>query len=204
MAPAGFTGRVVVTGSGSVNFTPAQVGNGVYFLNCCKNTNNAYYKFTGATVGNIFNVRQGEISFYLKSRYSFAQRQQNEVAPRYTFDVEDGNHNHLFGFLTEITSGRLMFSYGAAGKGQYYFAPKGTENTLFGAGVILQVTLTWNGKVINLYLNGKLVNSSPYTAVTPNWTAASTFDLGAHEYLTFDGSDVSDDVIDEFTVTALP
>jgi hypothetical protein len=40
--PAGFTGTVVVNGTGSVNFTPVETGNGVYFLNCCVNTNNAY------------------------------------------------------------------------------------------------------------------------------------------------------------------
>ncbi len=76
-APAGFTGIVVAHGSGSVNFAPAEVGNGVYFLNCCSNTNNAYYQFTGSTIGNIFNAGQGQISFYLESRYSFAQRQSN-------------------------------------------------------------------------------------------------------------------------------
>ncbi len=47
IAPSGFTGKVVVTGGGSVNFAPAQAGNGVYFLKCCDNSANAYYKFTG-------------------------------------------------------------------------------------------------------------------------------------------------------------
>src|SRR5262249_23091573 len=74
ITPPGFVGKVVLTGSGSVNFAPAQVGNGTYFLNCCGILNTAYYKFTGATVGNIFNVNQGQISFYLKSRYSFSNR----------------------------------------------------------------------------------------------------------------------------------
>ena len=74
IAPSGFTGKVVVAGSGSVNFAPAQVGNGVYFLKCCDNAANAYYKFTGPTIGSIFNVSQGQISFYLKSRQSLAQR----------------------------------------------------------------------------------------------------------------------------------
>ena len=75
-----------------MNFAPAQTGNGVYFLNCCTNTNNAYYKFTGAPVGSIFNVNQGQISFYLKSRFSFAQRQSSATSPRYAFDVRDGNN----------------------------------------------------------------------------------------------------------------
>ena len=42
IAPAGLIGKVVVNGTGSVNYAAAQVGNGVYFLNCCVNTNNAY------------------------------------------------------------------------------------------------------------------------------------------------------------------
>src|SRR5215467_2667180 len=50
-APAGFTGKVVVNSGGSVNYAPGQVGNGAYFLNCCAN-NDAYYKFSGSTIGN--------------------------------------------------------------------------------------------------------------------------------------------------------
>jgi uncharacterized protein (TIGR03790 family) len=198
--PAGFTGKVVLNGSGSVNFTPAEVGNGVYFLNCCANTNNAYYKFTGATVGNVFNVSQGQVSFYLKSRYTFAQRQASAATPRYAFDVRDAN-GHLFYYLTEITSGRLLFTYNVGGGAQFYYVPQGTEDTLFGTGVILQVTITWNGSLCQLYFNNALVQSSSYTKPTPNWTAASIFDLGAYEYLTYGGYDVSDDVIDEFTVS---
>ena len=119
IAPAGFTGAVVANGTGSVNFAPAETGNGVYFLNCCVNSNNAYYKFTGSTVGNIFNVNQGQITFYLKSRYSFAQRTANAAGPRYAFDVRDGNGNHLFYFLTQVSGGYLFFNYGIAGTAQY-------------------------------------------------------------------------------------
>jgi hypothetical protein len=86
IGPAGFSGQVAINGTGSVNFSPAQTGNGVYFLNCCARTNNAYYAFGGTTLGSIFNVSQGQITFYLKSRYSFAQRQASAASPRYTFD----------------------------------------------------------------------------------------------------------------------
>jgi uncharacterized protein (TIGR03790 family) len=199
-APAGFSGTVVVKGTGSVNFTPAEVGNGVYFLNCCTNTNNAYYKFTGATVGNIFNVSQGQVSFYLQSRYTFAQRQASAATARYTFDVRDAN-GHLFYYLTEVSSGRLVISYNVGGGAQFYYVPQGTEDALFGNGVILQVTITWNGSLCQLYLNNALVQSSSYTVPTPSWTAASNFDLGAYEYLTFGGYNVSDDVIAQFTVS---
>src|SRR5262249_53426349 len=187
IAPTGFTGKVVVNGTGSVNFATAQTGNGVYFVNCCANTNNAYYKFSGTTIGNLFHSNQGQISFYLKSRYSFAQRQTSAARPRYAFDVRDGNGAHLFYFLTQITSGYLYFNYAIDKAGQYYYVPRGTEDTLFGNGVILKVSLTWDGSTIKLYLNGRLVKSSPYSQVTPSWTSASTFDLGAYEYQTFGG-----------------
>ena len=46
-------------GTGTVNFTAAEAGSGVYFLNCCSNSNDAYYKFTGAAIGNIFQCQPG-------------------------------------------------------------------------------------------------------------------------------------------------
>ena len=114
IAPPGFTGKVVVTGGGSVNFAPAQAGNGVYFLKCCDNSANAYYKFTGTTVGSIFNVNQGQISFYLKSRQSFAQRLASATSYRQVLDVRDAN-THLFQFNTEAVYGYLMFGYTLGG-----------------------------------------------------------------------------------------
>jgi hypothetical protein len=200
VAPTGYTGTVVVNGTGSVNFTPAQAGNGVYFQSCCANTNNAYYKFTGATVGNIFNTGQGQIAFNLKSRYSFAQRVANAASQRYAFDVRDGNGNHLFYFMTQVVSGQLVFTYMAAGSVAYYYVPAGTEEALFGNGVTQQVTISWSSAGVKFYLLNTLVKSTPYTAPSPNWTAASNFDLGAYEYLTFGGYNVSDDVMDEFSV----
>jgi hypothetical protein len=202
-APSGFTGTVAVKGTGSVNFTPAQVGSGVYFLNCCDNTNVAYYKFAGATVGSVFNVNQGQISFYLKSRYSFAQRQTSAASSRFAFDVRDNDvNNHLFYFLTQAGSGGyLTFSYKVGGAAQYYYVAKGTEDTLFGNGVVLKVTMSWDGAVSKLYFNDGLVQSSSYTKPVPNWTGASNFDLGAYEYAMSGGFNVSDDVIDEFTVS---
>jgi subtilisin family serine protease len=200
VGPAGFTGKVVANGTGAVRFSAAQMGNGVYFSNCCTNTNNAYYKFLGTTVGNVFNINQGKITFYLKSRYSFSQRQTSAAAPRYTFAVRDGNNQRPFFFLTQITSGRLQFTWATGGSAQYYLVPLGTENALFGPSVTLKVTLSWNGSLASLYLNDKLVKSAAYNKLTPSWSSASLFDLGANEYLTYGGYNVSDDIIDEFTV----
>ncbi len=195
-APPGLSGKVVVNGAGSVNFVP---GSGVYFLNCCSNTNNAYYKFTGPTVGTIFNIPQGQISFTLKSRYSFAQRQSN-AGFRYAFDARDAN-GHQYYFLTQITSGALNFTYMVGGVAQYYFVPKGTEDQLFGNGVRLNVALRWDGDTTTLLLNGAAVKSTSYAPATGNWTAASIFDLGAYEYLTAGGYYSADDLISKFTVS---
>ncbi len=204
-APAGFTGTVVVNGSGSVNFAPAVVGNGVFFQSCCANANNAFYRFTGSMVGNIFNVNQGQVTFYLKSQYSFAQRQASGTSPRVAFAVQDNNANtHLFYFLTEYTSGHLTFAYATGGGAQFYFVPTGTEDALFGSGQVMQVTLTWTGGVAALYLNGVQVQTGAYTIPTPNWTPASRFDLGASEYPPSGGYYSSDDIINEFTVTGPP
>jgi hypothetical protein len=201
--PSGFTGTVQANGTGSVNFTPAQGGNGVFFLNCCKNTNDAYYHFTGATIGNVFDAGGGQISFSLQSRYSFAQRTATAAMPRYAFDVRDGSGNHLFWFLTQVGKNGLQFNYTVGTTPQVYYVPQGTEDTLFGNGVILQVTLTWSTSSVNLFLNNTLVKSSSYTVPTTNWSAASVFDFGAYEFSTFGGYNVSDDAIFNFTV-AIP
>jgi trimeric autotransporter adhesin len=209
IAPAGFTGQLVVTGNGAANFAAVGSGEGVDFLNCCSNTNTAHYKFTGTELGNLFNLNQGQISFTLKSSYSFAQRQTIATAPRYVFDVQDNvaAMHHLFYFFTEYTTvyalqNYLVFSYMLAGANHFYFVPVGTESALFGSGVNLQVTLSWKNGVADLYLNGALVQSSSYTPSTAAWTASSIFDLGAYEYLTFGGYNSCDDHISGFTVGA--
>jgi hypothetical protein len=198
VGPAGFSGTVKVSSGGSVNFSTT--GNGVYFLSCCGNVSNAYYQFKGAGVGTVFGNSQGQITFNLTSRYSFAQRKTQATGQRYTFDVRDGNGNHLFDFLTQITAPYLTFTYAAGGMGTTYFVPSGQEDALFGAGVQVQVTIVWNGSSSQLFLNGNLVASKSAAGATGNWTASSTFDLGAYEYLTFGGYDSSDDTISEFTV----
>jgi hypothetical protein len=150
-------------------------------------------------VGNIFNVNQGQISFYLKSRYSFAQRLSLSGA-RYAFDVQDGSSD-LFHFATYTSSGYLVLSYMVNGSSQFFIIPPGTEDALFGNGVILKVTIRWGTGVSSLYLNDVLATSASYATPSPNWTAASIFDLGAINYFGSGvGFNVSDDIIDEFTV----
>jgi hypothetical protein len=64
--------------------------------------------------------------------------------------------------------------------------------------------MSWDGSVAKLFLNDKLVQQSPYATPTPNWSAASNFDLGAYEYLSYGGYNASDDIIDEFIVIGPP
>lgn len=196
--PFGLTGKVTAGDNGSVNFPS---GGGVYFLNCCSNTNNAYYKFTSAALANIFGISKGQIAFALKSRYSFAQRQANAAAQRYTFDARDGNGTHQFSFSTQVVSPSLVFSYRIGGTSFSYTVPKGTEDQLFGNGVALNVVLSWDGSTANLYLNGTLANSRPYVPATANWNATSNFDLGAYENASLGGYNCSDDVTSQFVVS---
>jgi hypothetical protein len=200
IAPAGLTGTVVVNGRGSVNFAPDKNGNGVYFLSCCANINNAYYKFTGMAVGSIFDFNQGQISFSLTSRYDLAQR-ASASSFRAVLDVRDGApSNHLVTFITQEVSGRIAFSYLVGRTPNSYYLPQGFEDALFGSGVTIHVTLTWAGDRLNLYLNGSLAQSSTYRPPAQHWTSDSILDLGGYEYDTLGGYDSCDDIIAGFTV----
>ena len=99
-----------------------------------------------------------------------------------------------------MSGGLLFFNYGIAGTAQYAYAQPGTEDATFGNGVILQVQMTWNAGVTNLYLNGVLMKSAPYSVPATNWSAGSVFDVGAYEYQTYGGFYGLDDVIDELTI----
>jgi hypothetical protein len=198
VAPAGLAGSVVIDGTGSVNFVS---GAGVYFLNCCTNTNTAYYKFTGSGVGKLFAASQAQVSFTLQSRYTFAQRKSRPADMRYAFDARDAN-GHQYYFLTQIASGYLDFTYMVAGSIQHYFVPAGTEDRLFGSGVTMNVKIKWDGKTVSLLLNDAVVQTTTYVPATMNWSAASIFDIGAYEYMSFGGWNASDDVIGNFVLTS--
>jgi hypothetical protein len=213
IGPPGFTGQVQINGQGSVNFVSAHNGDGVYFLNCCANANNAWFEFDGATVGNLFNFNGGVITFYLTSRRNFANRVADPT-PRWVFDARGGDlTNHWFYFLYQVTNvgtvPYLNFTYRVGGvassvssgyAAQFYFVPKGQEDVLFGNGVTLKVTMKWDGSVMQLYLNDNLVKSTAYVPGIPNWTNNSIFYFGAYEYLTVGVYEVTDDIISDFTI----
>jgi hypothetical protein len=203
VAPPSFTGQLMIAGNGAVKFAPVGTGEGASFFTCCTASNMAYYQFLGASLGNIFALDQGQISFTLKSARSFAQRQATAAAPRYVFDVSDNPSagHQLFKFATEYIQGSLTFTYKIGGAAaQFYYVPKGTEDTLFGSGVVLQVALSWANGQSNLYLNGNVVQTTAYTPATASWTSSSVFDLGALINATGGPSNSCDDAISAFTV----
>jgi hypothetical protein len=208
-APTGVSGSVVVRGTGSVAFSPVVNGNGVGFgPGGAQNTNTAFLSFSGAQVGSVFNANQGDLTFYVKSSYSFAQRQA--LPPnnsRYVFDVCDGT-GELFRFLILTNQGRLVVEYttgsrvsaiGGTVSGSYYSVPVGQEDAMFGQGVVAKFRLTWDGSHSVLYWNDVQVATSPYTAATPNWGASSSFVIGATALGNHNGGGyTSDDFIAEF------
>jgi hypothetical protein len=115
------------------------------------------------------------------------------------FDVYD-NSRELFDFQVQAANGRLILYYNTGSTvNQYYYLPAGQEDSLFGAGVTLQVQLSWDGKNTSLYLNGNLVNETPYKGATANWTNNSSFTFGAGDPHSYGGGYFAcDDVIGNF------
>ncbi len=206
------TGTLVVAGSGSASFSAGVVGNGVKFLNGGQqNTNAAYYKWTGATIGNVFNAERGEIRFYLTSSYTWAQRQAldpNRI--RYVYDIYDGTGNQ-FVFLVNVFEGspnRMKWTWGQNAYGTEYETPVGQEDPIFGLGVTSKWRITYDGRnhvtdqaLAQLYLNDALVQSLPYTYSAPNWDGTSMAIIGAQRNP--EGYFACDDQIDEFRVLRL-
>jgi hypothetical protein len=191
---------ILTNRGGSVNFGPARVGNGVYFLNCCNLNANAYYSFKGTQLANVFSADAGEISFNLKSRQSWAQRKTN-TGHRTVLDVEDAIGDKVFRFFVDNSDGNwIRLYYAVPGGVQSYYVPTGQEDILFGNGVTMVVKMTWDGSSMQLYLNGSLVQITAYSKATPSWSSQSLFTFGGENYLTFGAASVCDDIIDEFIV----
>jgi len=202
IAPAGVSGALVLHGDGAAHFEATQSGGGIYFSKCCDNSSSAYYEFNGASVGTIFDTNQGQVSFNLTSRSTVAQRMAAGVTQS-VYDVRDQDpNNHLYGFSIGVAGGSLAFNYTVNNVPQTYYAPKGTEEALFGKGVSLKVSISWDGSNMKLYLNGKLAQSASYSKPSPNWSDASTFAIGAYKNLDLGGFNACDDVIGAFSVAA--
>jgi hypothetical protein len=60
----------------------------------------------------VFNGNQRQITFYLKSRYTFAQQTASASGQRYAFHVRDGSGNHSMFTAASPVPRRLAFSIG--------------------------------------------------------------------------------------------
>jgi hypothetical protein len=205
LMPPDLIGKVVVRGAGALRMaTPA----GCSFLKGGQqNENTAFLEFSGRGVGELFDVStSGSVSFTIQSTLSFAERLA--VAPqgshqyRQVFDVYEETANQMGlsitpheGFLA------LIYAVGPASSG-YYFVPKGQEDQFFGKGVTLKVKIAWDGRGMSqLLLNGKVVESRPYTRSRPVWSATSSFSIGSRDQHEFSGGYFSfPDILTDFTV----
>ncbi len=199
----GPTGTLVVGGTGGPEFAPVGTATGVAFRQGGLQVDNtSYYSFGGPSVGTLFGASGGDVNFYLKSRYSFAQRKSLGQS-RYVFDVYDASQNP-FTFYVATYGGYLMMNYRAGGvvTNTYYITP-GQEDVMFGSGVTLKVRMKWDATQNYLYLNDVLVDTPAYSRVTPNWTAASSFLVGAKQDLTYGPGYLScDDWISQFLINS--
>jgi hypothetical protein len=177
--PPAWRGTLTERGSGSVSFVPVVGTSGVNFSNGgAQNTNASFINFAGAGFGDLFDA-DGEISFSLKSAYSFAERKA--LPPpvfSYVFDVYDSTVPH-FHFLSYVSSGRLAFTYSTRGVTFAYTVPAGQEDALFGRGVVANVRITWTSTSNALYINDKLVSKAPFTPRLPTWSSLSALTIGS-------------------------
>ena len=175
-APAGLTGKVVVRGTGAVTYAPLPNGDGLSF-NGTQSTNTAFLAFSGAPVGSLFNSAHGDVTFSMQSDYTFAERAA-AMPSEYVFQVDNGSQR-MFYFAIGVSNSRLVFYVGASGVNNYFYAPIGQEELLFGKNVAAKFRMTWNGSRAVLYMNDASILSYAYTPVAATWSPASSFTIGA-------------------------
>ena len=184
--PSGLSGQVVVRGSGSVAYAPLPNGDGLSFAQSGdQNTNTGFLAFSGSAVSSLFNISQGDLSFFVKSNFSFASR-LSSLPSEYIFSVDDSSQR-LFGFVIGASASRLVFNVFVGGAGNYYFVPAGQEDAVFGNGVVAKFRLTWNGSHAVLYLNDTSVLAFDYTSLKPSWSPSASFTVGASSLNDFGG-----------------
>ena len=198
LGPTGYTGNLMMAGTGSVKFVPVLTGTGVQFgPGGSQAVNRAFYKFYGLTLRDTFNTAGGEIRFQLKSTRTFAERLALGTHFRRVFQVQDGTTS-IFRFDVATEANRLVLKYQTGDIGSSHQIPAGQEDALYGKDRVMDVRLVWNGRTSSLYLNNTLVRTAMYTRLTPAWNSSSRFSFGASLW----GADGFNDVIDGFRVTA--
>jgi hypothetical protein len=178
-APPAWRGTLTERGSGSLSFVPTIGSSGVSFREGgAQNANAAFINFTGDAFGGLFDA-DGEISFSLKSAYSFAERKALP-APAYSFAFEVfDNTAAQFHFMSYVSSGQLAFGYSTRGVSAFYVVPVGKEDALFGRGVVANVRIVWAGNTSALYINNQLVRTATFTPRVASWSSVSALTIGS-------------------------
>jgi hypothetical protein len=197
--PTGWTGMLTVRGNGAVVLNTS--GSGAAFLTGGnQSTDSAYVNFTSASFGTVFN-NSSEISLYVKSAYTFAERQALPAPNmRSAFEIYDANGSWWNFDTYTSTDGLLRFGFGAKGWAAVYAVPAGTEDVVFGKGVTVKIRITWDASSFSLWVNGQMVQTNSITQPkTPIWDSTSAFTIGARNVrLSGGGYYSSDDTVAEF------
>jgi hypothetical protein len=197
--PTGWTGTLTVRGAGSVAFNPS--GAGAAFLpGGNQGVDSAYVNFTSSTFGAVFN-NSSEISLYLKSAYTFAERKAlPSPNMRSAFEIYDANGSWWSLNTYTSTDNLLRIGFGAKGYAAVYAIPAGAEDTTFGKGVTMKLRITWDASSFSLWVNGTQVQTNSITQPkNPVWGATSAFTIGARNVrLSGGGYYSSDDTVAEF------
>ncbi len=179
-------GTVDVAGTGAVSFTAIGTPvfhNGVTFgAGGQQQTNTSFYKFTGTTLSDVFKADAGEMSFVLQSNLTHAARVAlPAVENSCVLHVKDAaSGNHLWRFCSGIAdTNRLKFFFRVPGLAQDYTVPAGTEDTLFGSGVVLRVRMVWFDNAFYLYFNDAIVAQTAYVAASVSWQFDAIATIGA-------------------------
>jgi hypothetical protein len=201
VTPGSLTGRVVTSGSGSIQFAAGELG-AMFLPAGPQNINKAFLSFAGSEIQNVFGAPAGEIAFSVQSRYSLRER-RGLPSPnaRWMFDVMDTAKRVAF-FQVQTSGNRLAFTYQTSGSAaQTYMVPNGQEDVVFGKGVIARFRVTWNGAAKALYINDKLVSTQSSKPANAVWGALSSLTVGATDLRSAEAAAyASDDAISDLRV----
>ena len=130
--------------------------------------------------GSLFDPDHGDLSFYLKSSYSFAERLALPSTYRFAFETDDASRSQFYFYILAAQS-RLIFGFHTAGTmSDGYYVPVGTEDSVFGKGVLAKFRLVWDGAFRSLYINDvNVTGARAYTKTAPAWGAASSWTIGS-------------------------
>jgi hypothetical protein len=201
-APADWLATLTVRGVGYLAFDPVTGTSGFSLhRNGGQNTDTAFVNFTGSTFGGVFNTAS-EISFQIKSAYSFAERKLLPSSnSRAVFEIYDDTTSRNVFYTYASSTGPLQFYFGALGYTATYTVPAGQEDVVFGKGVTAKFRIKWTSNTYSLYVNGTRVQTMTVLPKIANWSSRSALTIGSRSSrIGTGGYYASDDAIAEFMI----